>query len=490
MPQEENKNKNLEVQGFLLAGILVFGSIAILLIGAIIGAAVSNIKLSAKLYDRERAFHVSEAGVEYYRWHLAHAQSDYKDGTTGNGPYVHSIDDADGDTVGNFSLTITPPPIGSTIVKVQSTGSVLTSSTTRKILTTLAIPSLAKYAVVANDVMRFGEGTEVFGPIHSNNGIRFDGIAHNIITSALSTYDDPDQTGANQFAVYTHVIPPPGSGVYPDSFVAAEAPPNAVPTRTDVFQAGRQFPAPAFDFAGITTDLATIKSQAQSAGKYFGASGYQGYHIVLKTNDTFDLYRVTSLTSVSGSCTNTQGQTGWGTWSIRNETRLANYAIPANGLIFVEDNLWVSGQINTARVTIAAGKFPDNPNTRPSITVNNDLMYTNYDGQDVIALISQDDINVGMVSDDDLRIDAALVAQNGRVGRYYYPSGCDPYDTRSTLTLYGMIATNQRYGFGYTDNTGYTTRNINYDGNLLYGPPPSFPLTSSQYSTISWEEIK
>ncbi|MDQ5893346.1 MAG: hypothetical protein QG640_358, partial [Patescibacteria group bacterium] len=33
-------------------------------------------------------------------------------------------------------------------------------------------------------------------------------------------------------------------------------------------------------------------------------------------------------------------------------------------------------------------------------------------------------------------------------------------------------------------------RNIIYDGNLLYAPPPSFPLTSDQYTTLSWEEIR
>jgi hypothetical protein len=145
-------------------------------------------------------------------------------------------------------------------------------------------------------------------------------------------------------------------------------------------------------------------------------------------------------------------------------------------------------------VTIAAGKFPDNSSTRPDIIVNNDLMYTNYDGSDVIALIAQGDISVGMVSDTNIRIDAALVAQNGRVGRFYYPGGggssCSPYNTRSSITLYGMIATNLRYGFAYTDGNGYQTRNIIYDANLLYGPPPSFPLTSSQYQTISWEETR
>ena len=94
-----------------------------------------------------------------------------------------------------------------------------------------------------------------------------------------------------------------------------------------------------------------------------------------------------------------------------------------------------------------------------------------------------------MESADTLEIDAALIAKNGRVGRYYYNASCHPYNERTKIRLYGMIATNQRYGFAYTDNTGYEIRNITYDGNLLYGPPPSFPLTSDQYSTISWREL-
>jgi hypothetical protein len=87
----------------------------------------------------------------------------------------------------------------------------------------------------------------------------------------------------------------------------------------------------------------------------------------------------------------------------------------------------------------------------------------------------------------------ALIAQNGRIGRYYYSTSCKSggtnWYTRDTITLYGMLATYARYGFAYTDGTGYTNRLINYDANLLYGPPPSFPLTSDQYTTISWEEF-
>jgi hypothetical protein len=55
--------------------------------------------------------------------------------------------------------------------------------------------------------------------------------------------------------------------------------------------------------------------------------------------------------------------------------------------------------------------------------------------------------------------------------------------------LYGMIGTNQRYGYAYTDGSGYQNRDITYDANLLYGPPPSFPLTSDQYEILSWEEL-
>jgi len=51
-----------------------------------------------------------------------------------------------------------------------------------------------------------------------------------------------------------------------------------------------------------------------------------------------------------------------------------------------------------------------------------------------------------------------------------------------------MIGSSNRYGFAYTDNTGYQDRTIIYDANLLYGPPPSFPLTSDKYTTISWDE--
>ena len=183
-----------------------------------------------------------------------------------------------------------------------------------------------------------------------------------------------------------------------------------------------------------------------------------------------------------------------------SETRKAgtnadgSWPIPANGIIFVDDHVWVNGTISNARMVIVAGIIGStDPTKYGNIIVNDDLMYTNHDGTDVIGLIAQGNVNVGMMSDNSLEINAALVAENGRVGRFYYNANCKfnnvDYSRRSSLTLNGMIATNVRYGFAYSDNTGYGIRNINYNSDLLYSPPPSFPQATTQYELMSWKEI-
>lgn len=485
----EIRKKGVSCQmGQLSLQVLLFSALAIVILSAFVIWADSNLKIVYRSYNRAQALAIAEAGVEYYRWHLAHNQSDYQDGTGQPGPYVHSYTDKDGNSLGSFTLDITPPPIGSSVVTIKSIGKITVDpSIQRTIESKLGIASVIKYAVVANNNLRIENGTEVFGPVHANGGIRFDGLGHNLVTSARSDYDDPDHSGAVEFGVHTHISP------------LDPLPPSPVPSRTDIFETGRDFPVPLVDFGGLTEGLAQIKTKAQSGGKYFGPSGKKGYHIVLKTNDTFDLYQVTKLVKQQG-CRNflKPRQSGWGTWSINKQTLIQNYPFPANGLIFVEDNVWVNGSINTARLTIAAGAFPANPKNYKNIIINNDITYSNTDGQDILGLVAQGNVSVGLVSEDDLHIDGAVLAQNGRVGRYYYrdtttgPNGknnCAPYNSRANFVLNGMIATNQNYGFAYTDGNGYQARDIVYDANLLYNPPPSFPFISGQYQQISWREL-
>lgn len=488
-----------KTSGTILIPALIFSVIASVFIVVLVNIAIANVRSANYNFHSGQAFQIAEAGIEYYRWHLAHAPNDFQNGTGQPGPYTLNYNDKDGNPIGQIILNITAPPVGSTVVVINSTGKLNSDISVIKVIEAkLAIPSFAKYAVAANDNLRFGQGTIVNGQIQSNGGIRFDGIANNIVASALSDYDDPDHTGNNEFGVHTHVNPPPGTGV-DDAFRPAEAPPNTVPNRSDVFLAGRQFPVPAIDFTGLTANLAQIKTDAQASGLYFGSSGASGYEVVLNTNDTFSLYKINSLTSPPKNCANDAGESGWGTWSINSTSTIGTYNFPANGLVFFEDHVWVSGKINTARLTIASGRFPEDISTNTSITVNNNLSYTNYDGQDVLSLIAQNNFNVGLSSKNDQRIDGALIAKNGRAGRYYYrqPTSkdyCGSTALRNSITLYGMLASNKRYGFSWVCGgvycSGYATRNITYDANLLYGPPPSFPLTSDQYQIVSWQELK
>ena len=473
--------------GQLSVTMVIFSALTVVLISGFVFLAGSFLQLSVRSLNRAQAFSIAESGIEYYRWHLAHDPDDFQDGTGVSGPYVHPFYDKNGTRIGEFELEITPPPAGSTVVIVRSIGRVDADSSIQKIIQVrLAVSSLSRYALAMNGAVRFGAGTEVFGEIMSNGGIRFDGLAHNIVQSAVGSYDDPDHGGQNEFGVHTHTgtIDP--------------LPPSAVPLRSDIFMAGRVFPVPALDFVGITQDLATIKADAQRGGYYATSSGAQGYDLELLASGSYNVYKVTAVTSPPNGCTNTSNQDGWGTWSIQSETFVASGTVPANGKMFFEDNLWVRGQVSSTRLSVGSGKFPDSVATRTSIIINENIRYTDYDGKDAIALIAQKDITVGLLSNDILRIDAALVAQNGRVGRFYYQppndqsnnNRCGPTVIRQKITLYGMLASNQRYGFGYTDATGYQEREIIYDTNLLYAPPPGFPLITDQYTLVSWDEIQ
>jgi len=482
-------------KGMILVSVIVFAAIAVTMTIGLVNWGAALLRSVKTVSQREQALQIAEAGIDYYRWHLAHAPSDFYDGTnsTTTSPYTHQFFDKDRNLLGTYALTITPPNVGSTVLSIISKGILASSTISRSIKVTMAIPSFAQYAVVANDNMNFGLGTVTYGPIQSNKGIHFDGVAHGIVSSALSTYTDPDLTScttANSWAVHTCVS---GTG-YPSGDLA---PPAVLPTRSDIFTVGRKVGVPAVDFSSLTSNLSTLKTQSQSGGVYLTSSQYGGhaalgYHVVLKTNNTFDLYVVTSVqASPNNTCTSaSSSQAQWGLWTINTQHFLQNYIIPSNGVVFVEDNVWVDGTINSSRISIVAAKLPDpGVGYEPSITVNDNLLYTNTDGTDVVGLIAQGNINVGYGSGDTQTIDGALISQNGRVGRYYYVQSCGSSYKRTTLNLFGMIATNLRYGFAYNDGTGYTNRNLTYDANLLYGPPPSFPLTSSYYTTLSWQEI-
>jgi hypothetical protein len=344
--------------------------------------------------------------------------------------------------------------------------------------------------------MRFGQGTDIYGKVHSNGGIRVDGVAHNVVSSLVSSYQDPDHTGGPEFGVHTHVNPPPGSGIN-NNFRSLESGTGPVPTRADVFLAGRQFPVSEVSFNGVTSDLGLMKTQAMSpngntvnnctsTGCYFDSS--YGRQIILKSNGKMDVCRVAQYDSATYAITKYRRNSGSTDCSTcTGQCAPTTYTIPNDGIIFVENNAWVEGTISSEKISIAAANLIGG-NSANIYIGNNNLLYTNFDGRDIIGLVAQNNVTVIRDSQDNLTIDAALLAQSGRVGRDSYTG----YN-KTTITVNGSIATNQRYGFAYVDSNGnfangYYNRVLNFDNNLLYYPPPYFP-TGTDYSIDRWEEL-
>jgi hypothetical protein len=455
----------------LIYGLFIMMVVAIILT-SIIGFVVSNTKYALQTHAREQGFQIAESGIQYYRWYLAHQV----EGRTASQvaafwagtpqgvstPYEVDYRDPSGELIGKYRLEVTPPSGYSSIVIVKSTGWTYRYPNDERVIEVrFRKPAWSEDIVLANDFLRFGAGTETFGKIHSNQGIRFDGLAHNLVSSSVSTYNDPDHTGGDEFGVHTHDSP------------TDPLPPAAVPDRADVFEGGRSFPVAATDFNGVLGDLSTMKAVAQagtSGSRYF-ANTHQGWHIILKSDDTFDARNVQSFNAATNQITNYSG--AW-----------ANYSIPDDGVIFAENNVWISGTVSGRRVTVVGANLLSA--AKKTVYIGNDIRYTNYDCTDIIGIIGQNDIEIFRASEDDLRIDAALIAQEGRVGRAHYSGGGGNL-YKTTITVYGAMATNERYGFAWTDGTGYADRNLFYDNNLLYCPPPYFP-TGTQYEMDLWEE--
>src|SRR5688572_796332 len=101
--------KKTKSRGAMLIQILVFASIAAVLLAGLVGWAAISIKAARFSLYREKSFQIAEAGIDYYRWHLAHSPTDYEDGTGAAGPYVHAFNDRDGNRIGEFQLEIVPP---------------------------------------------------------------------------------------------------------------------------------------------------------------------------------------------------------------------------------------------------------------------------------------------------------------------------------------------------------------------------------------------
>ncbi len=510
--------------------------ISVIVSFSIIGVAVTEVTLTnfstiANSIKAQQALNLAETGVNYYMWHLNHNNTDYTDGhTSGNtlttygyGPYVHQYVDINGVNEGTYTIYINPPAnSNSSIVTIRSIGQPANSPITKTIQAQVGIPSFASYAEVSDSDLWFGSNETASGPVDSNQGVRMDGPNTSTVSSANATYVPSYSFGGDGAS---H----PGVGCSS----SVTAPVNCLTRSTKDWT----YPVPTIDFNQVSSSLCTLKKLAFSSSTSTSslnsgsnpcgqtpttltdayiprtsstASLTKGYLIILNPNTTYDLYRVSSQNDTRSSYLSALGLTLISTGN----------AIPSNGVVYVEDNVWVvSNPDFHGRLTIAAGRLTATSSSSYSnITIAGPIVYSTKNGNDAIGLISQNNITIapyappspstGAVS---FEVDGALLSENGNV---WFPDTYQsaPYTctvgwvaSNQKMVFYGSVATRQVWTWSWLDGgyqcgnasydpgsgsyiSGFLYDNTQYDYNLLYDPPPSYPLTSG-YNILSWREI-
>ncbi|MBY0310241.1 hypothetical protein K2Q16_03800 [Patescibacteria group bacterium] len=461
--------------GYLLVLVLVFGSILFVVLSSTLGYVVGQSQVVTARLEVQRAVDIAEAGLNYYRWFLAHYPGDVTNGTNAPGPYVQQYFDPEGAAIGEFSLEVASSTYCGQVASifVESTGHTYARPALKRTVSVLySRPTVAEYAYIINSNVWAGPSLNIIGPYHSNGGIRMDGTNLSTVTSGQATWSCTGSFGCtpsgNRNGVFT--------------------------TTANANQALFSFPSAPINFTGLMIGIAQMKDRAQNAGGiYLPDSGDEGYQINFNSNGTI------SVRVVDRTWSHDEFSTEAGVWyTANNLIRTLNTATiytinPDCPLIFAEDKVWIEDSVVNQRVTIAAAD-PDTPGNDYSMVLNGNITY-NSSSSGLLAVAEQDML-VGYDVPNDMTINGIFIAQNGKFGRNQYVVNSNGGSRcRNSLTMNGTIVSNGRVGTQWTGsgctggyNSGFRFRFNTYDRDLVENPPPLVPQTSDVYVFRDWRE--
>lgn len=473
--------------------VIGFMGVFMLIIGTVTSYAFQQAKYGRALFAREQALHIAEAGLENFRWLIAHNTS--AGGTimtNGAGlsslPTTYTVSDPEGGTVGSATITATPAyQCGATQwMDLSSLGrSNAGVGFPRTLSARYMKRSVAEYAFLYNSTVWFGSTNTGVGPYHANNGMRMDGTTNSTVTAGVATVLCDSSLGCSPSSNQ--------NGVFGSSAV------------TSLWQ----YPVSTIDFTGMALNFSTLRSYAIASGVMLnptsvtragitqgstfasvGGVDTKGFHLTFKSDGTVDVYRVTATNPANSIFSYNNIDNGYYSYpQIVSESLVANVSLPSTcSLIYSQAKTWIDGTIS-GKVTLIAA---DPGSYNPDIILNNNIAYATTDGTTGFTAVAEDSVLLGLIVPNVMSVRGIFVAQSGLYGRDYYYSGGytngnDSYITRSTLTVTGTIVSNQRGGVWWGDS-GFATRYNYYDRILAFAPPPFTPAVTSDYSLQLWRE--
>lgn len=465
---------------------IVYGSIFLAVLGALSGYVLTQSKIQSNETASARATAIAEAGLEYYRWFLAHYPNDIQNGTGQPGPYVIPYADPEGGETGTIELAIQANSACGTVtsVDIESTGIPAESPTiTSTLVARYAKPTVARYSYVLNATTWAGPDRIIQGPYHSNGGVRMDGTSNSTVTSSLESWLCNSNFGCSPTQTVGGV-----SGNGSDASLWA-------------------YPVPQVDFAGIAADFTALKNKALASGRYLprfssatrtnAASYWHGYRLIFNANGTVTVRRVSSTTRLDSQQINEAEEIANldDRTLISNDTAYTTLTLPSDcGLIFVEDHVWIEGVVDGKFTVVAANV--SNPGVAPNAMLRGNITYENTDGSDGLTVIAENNVLITPDSPQNMTLNGIFVAQGGALGRNRYNCS-SAYEPRGTLTILGTTVSNLRTGTQWKNacsswwnvwDAGYANRIDVYHRALANDPPAFTPEVSGDYEFIDWRQ--
>ncbi len=360
-----------------------------------------------------------------------------------------------------YSLRITPPPAGTDLVTVLSTGKADRTSrapVTRAIQSQIRPSSLADFQLISNATVKYGSSATTTGKLYSAEDINHQGVAKAPAYAAHWTCSTSGFTCGNATSpssVYT-------KGVYN----AATSPSFA-----------DKFPSP-IDFAQFTKTRLDIKDAATAQGTAFNSATADAWMVQFLADGRVRVWRITN-TPDPGAAIGSNGYQCPTTYTLPSANApfymyFEQPVIVSDGSTRVNNCGSTTGpraSVVNGRVTIAS---------KSNVYVGGNISYA-VPGDDVLGLIAGGEVIITAYTPRNLTWRAASLAQSGRWRTHYSSNVGDAHDS---MTYIGSQTT---YAGGYASM--FDSREYQWDETLARLRPPLYPILEGSWETFYWREV-
>lgn len=355
-----------------------------------------------------------------------------------------------------YSLRVTPPAPGSDLVTIQSTAQASRDSpspVTRSVQSQVHPSSIADFQMISNATIKYGSSATTTGKLYSAVDINHLGSAQ------APAY-------AQHWVCSSSTFNCPSSGP-----VAAIFQGGAYDSVTNPsFQS--KFATP-IDFSHFTQSRLDIKGAAEAGGTAWNDPTATGWLVQFLADGRARVHKVTGGGDIGASLT-TIGCP-------------VTVNVPANGAMYFEQSVVVSdGSTKTDSCGSTVGPRPSVVNgrvtiaTKGNVYIGGNITYASS-GDDVLGLISANEVIVARYTPSTLTWRAASLAQSGQ-WRTYQGS---PTGNHNSMTYIGSQTTSNGGYASMFDNRSYQ-----YDETLQRLRPPFYPILEGSWETFYWREVK